>query len=155
MKTPFVTRGLRAALLTGALLLPAFAQAGEPAMAVDPGDPNLEWGPCPPFFHADCRIAVLHGDPAQPNTDVLFRYPAGESFVEHWHTSAERIVIIAGAMEVSYEDQDTARIEAITYAYGPAKRKHHGACVSEEDCVLFIGFEQPVDAFEVASTDAE
>jgi len=138
------------------LLLPAaIAQSGEPAKATTPDDPALEWAPCPPFFHADCRIAVLHGDPSQSNTDVFFRYPGGESFVEHWHTSAERIVVLAGAMDVTYEGQETAHVEAGTYAYGPATRKHSGACVSEEDCVLFIAFEQPVDAFEVATAATE
>ena len=60
------------------------------------------------------------------------------------------MVLVAGAMDVTYEHQETAQLKSGMYAYGPAERVHHGQCVSEEDCVLFIAFEQPVDAMQVA-----
>lgn len=126
-------------------------QAGEPALAVSMDVASHEWGGCPPFFVEGCGIAVLHGDPSQPNVDVLFRYPAGESFPEHWHTSAERLVMLQGTFELTYEGQETATLEAGMYAFGPAKRKHSGTCVSDEECVLFIAFNEPVDAHEVVS----
>ena len=144
-----------AALLTALTVAAGTVRAahheGEPALAIEHGDAALAWGPCPAFFGEGCHIAVLHGDPAQPNTDVFFRLQGGKNFPPHRHTSAERMVLVAGAMEVTYENQDTVRLEAGTYAYGPAQRVHHGRCASEEDCVLFIAFEQPVDAFEVVS----
>ena len=135
-------------LLTAAMTaLPlAAALAGDTAVVVDADDPALEWGPCPPFFHADCRIAVAHGDPAAVNSDILFKYPAGEAFPNHWHTSAERMVLLAGSMDVSYAGQDTVRLEVGDYAFGPPEHHHEGACVSDEACVLFIAFESPVDA---------
>jgi len=34
------------------------------------------------------------------------------------------------------------------YAYGPAKAVHDGRCISTEPCVLFIAFEDPLDAVE-------
>lgn len=136
-------------MLTGA----AFADhhADEPALATRHTDESLEWGPCPEFFGDGCHIAVLHGDPSKPNTDVFFRLTGGKSFPAHRHTSAERMVLVAGAMDVIYEGQAPAQLKAGTYAYGPAQRVHHGQCVSEEDCVLFIAFEEPVDAFLVAA----
>jgi quercetin dioxygenase-like cupin family protein len=123
---------------------------GDPALAFAATDSSLEWGPCPEFFGEGCHIAVLHGDPAQPNTDVFFRLVGGKVFPAHKHTSAERMVLVAGAMDVTYEGQDTVQLKAGMYAYGPAGRVHHGQCTSAEDCVLFIAFELPVDATEVA-----
>ena len=36
-------------------------------------DIELKWGPCPPFITDGCNIAVLHGDPAINNVDILFK----------------------------------------------------------------------------------
>jgi quercetin dioxygenase-like cupin family protein len=141
---------LAAALLafTGAIW--AGGHGPEPALAISHEDSSLEWGPCPAFFGEGCHIAVLHGDPAKPNTDVFFRLAGGKPFPPHRHTSAERMVLVAGEMDVTYENQDAAQLKTGMYAYGPAQRVHHGRCVSEEPCVLFIAFEEPVDAMEVA-----
>jgi len=122
---------------------------GEPALAITKDDAALAWGPCPEFIGEGCHIAVLHGDPAKPNADVFFRLSGGKILPAHTHTSAERMVLVSGSLDVTYEGQDTVRLEAGTYAYGPAGRAHSGQCVSEEDCVLFIAFELPVDAIPV------
>ncbi|WP_191621338.1 cupin domain-containing protein [Marinihelvus fidelis] len=125
--------------------------AGEPTTHMSPDNPDLEWIACPEFFHADCGIAILRINEDGSNADVFFRYPAGESFVEHWHTSAERIAVLRGTLEVTYEGQPTATVATGEYAYGPAGRKHSGACVGDEDCVLFIAFEQAPDTHPVDS----
>ena len=156
------TNAAKPTRLTGAVLVAvaALLAAGaawsegsgqEPALAITADDASLEWGPCPAFFGEGCHIAVLHGDPAQPNTDVFFRLAGGKPFPPHRHTSAERMVLVAGEMDVTYENQDTAHLTAGTYAFGPPQRVHDGRCTSDEDCVLFIAFEQAVDAFEVAT----
>ena len=138
---------LLAAVLGGQAL--ADETQREPAIAIAADADALEWGPCPEFFGAGCDIAVLHGDPAQPNSDILFRLAGQQTFPAHRHTSAERMVLISGALQVAYEGQDPVRLAAGDYAFGPAGRVHHGQCVSDEPCVLFIAFEQPVDAIEV------
>lgn len=128
----------------------ALAQAGspapEPALVRNAGDADLAWGGCPDFLPPGCAIAVLHGDPAQPNADVFFKVPAKAEIAPHTHTSAERMVLVAGEMRVTYEGQDPVTLRAGTYAYGPAKRVHGATCVSEVPCILFIAFESPVDA---------
>lgn len=111
---------------------------------------GLQWGPCPDFMPESCAIAVLHGDPSKPAADIFFRLPAGERVPLHWHTSAERMVLVSGTMEVAYEGQAPVTLEAGNYAYGPPRAKHHASCVSGEDCVLFIAFEEPVDAVPAA-----
>jgi quercetin dioxygenase-like cupin family protein len=133
----------------------AHAQAPdqEPALTWTANDGQLEWGPCPPFLPAGCGIAVLHGDPAKDNLDVFFKVPAKSSLPLHWHTSAERMVLVAGELHVTYDGQKTAVLEPGTYAYGPAKRPHEGFCASAVPCVLFIAFESPLDAVPIESTE--
>ena len=129
------------------LTAPAVVPADEPAFTRAADAPELAWGPCPAFMPDGCRISVLHGDPAKPAADVFFRLPAGTKAPLHWHHSAERMVLVAGRMQVAYEGQDPVVMTAGTYAYGPPRREHQASCVSDEDCVLFIAFEEPLDAF--------
>jgi mannose-6-phosphate isomerase-like protein (cupin superfamily) len=121
------------------------------ALARSVGDTELQWGPCPELFPAGCQIAVLHGDPAQPNADVFFRVPGRYDLPAHWHTSPERMVLVSGELQVTYDGQEPAILRPGMYAYGPAKAVHRGRCASAEPCVLFIAFEVPVDATAVAA----
>jgi len=135
---------------------PALAQEADaeaPALNWTANDPELQWGPCPSFLPPGCAIAVLHGDPAGDNLDVFLRVPGGARLARHWHSSAERMVLIAGELQVTYDGQPTAVLTAGSYAYGPAKRPHEGFCASAEPCILFIAFESPLDAVPLGETD--
>jgi mannose-6-phosphate isomerase-like protein (cupin superfamily) len=125
------------------------AWSGDGAHVWRAGDAALEWGPCPDFMPEGCAIAVLQGDPAAANADVFFRLPGGSEAPHHWHTSAERMVLVEGHMRVDYDGQDAVDLTPGTYAYGPAKHPHVATCLSESPCVLFIAFEAPVDAIAV------
>ena len=130
------------------------ASASQPTLAESPlaitgTDESIQWAPCPPFFEQTCRLGVLHGNPAEPNADVFFRLDGGEAFPTHTHSSAERMVLVQGKLEVEYEGHDAVTLTPGTYAYGPAQMPHKGKCLSEERCILFIAFEKPVDAFAV------
>jgi len=140
-------------LLVGFASSLAFAQSPteEQALTRTARDTDLKWGPCPPFLPKGCAIAVLHGDPAKDNVDVFFKVPAKSTIPLHWHSSPERMVLVAGELHVTYDGQKTAVLKPGTYAYGPAKRPHHGFCASSNPCVLFIAFESPLDAVPVAS----
>ena len=150
-----VARSLQVALLFVFGLVVSFAHtqapAQEQALTQTPRDAQLKWGPCPPFLPKGCGIAVLHGDPAKDNVDVFLKVPAKSTIPLHWHTSAERMVLVAGELHVTYDGQKMAVLKPGTYAYGPAKRPHKGACVSAVPCVLFIAFESPLDAVPVES----
>jgi mannose-6-phosphate isomerase-like protein (cupin superfamily) len=89
---------------------------------------------------------VLHGDPSKPNADVFLKVPGGSKLVRHWHTSAERMILVAGEMHVTYDGHKPVVLRAGSYAYGPAKLPHSAECKGKADCVLFIAFEGPVDA---------
>jgi quercetin dioxygenase-like cupin family protein len=137
------------ALVASSLLGPlAMAQVPTPDEAVTraAGEAALQWGACPSFLPEGCGIAVLHGDPAKDNADVFFKVPGKSTLPLHWHTSAERMVLVAGKLELTYEGQAQVTLEPGHYAYGPAKLPHSGTCVSAEPCILFIAFESPVDA---------
>lgn len=123
--------------------------ASEPALSYTWEDKELQWGPCPPFIPQGCEIAVLHGDPVNNNTDIFFKVPGNFAIPHHWHTSPERMILVSGTLEVTYDNQSTEVLEPGTYAYGPAKLPHTAFCRQGAPCVLFIAFEDPVDAFEV------
>ncbi len=141
----------------------ATSTAESPAHAVTPpvtaqeaftrtvDDPRVEWNPCFEWMPEGCELAVVQGlDPEGLNADAFFKLPPGSTVVEHWHTSAERMVLLSGVMEVDYEGQDPVRVYPGTYAYGPAELPHETHCLEEgnEPCILFIAFEDPIDAIE-------
>jgi len=129
------------------------SNAAESAISYSIHDESLEWGPCPEFFPVGCQIAVVHGDPAKPNVDIFFKVPGNYDFPAHWHTSPERMTLLSGAMDVSYKGQPTTKLKTGMYAYGPAKAVHEGRCISDVPCVLFIAFEEPLDAVEYVSPE--
>ncbi len=127
---------------------PLFAepQTSETPIALAFEDAQLEWGPCPDFIPKGCEIAVLHGDPAKPSSDVFFKVPEEFTIPNHWHTSAERMVLVSGEMTVTFEGQPPRTLKSGMYAYGPARMPHKAVCAKGAPCVLFIAFESPVDA---------
>lgn len=121
----------------------------EMSIATTASDEALQWGPCPEFMPEGCNIAVLQGDPAQGNVDVFFRVPANTDIPNHWHASAERMILVSGEMEVTYEGEAMVTLKEGSYAYGPAGKPHVARCGDAGPCVLFIAFEEPLDAFAV------
>lgn len=122
----------------------------ESIMMQDHNDPGLEWGGCPDFMPEGCKIAVLHGDPAEKNVDIFFKVPANSKIPNHYHTSVERMVLVAGELEVTYEGEKSQTLKVGSYAFGPAGKPHSAKC-GDSPCVLFIGFEEPLDAIPVAT----
>lgn len=148
----FTKRLVMTALALALVAAWAVAQAAqEQALARSAQDAQLQWGPCPPFMPSGCGLAVLHGDPAKPNADVFLTLPANAVLPEHWHTSAERMVLVAGELSVTYKGQAKVVLKPGMYAYGPAKLPHSASCGGSASCVLFIAFESAVDAVPVAA----
>ena len=116
------------------------------ALAYAADSKELQWGPCPEMFPEGCMITVAHGNPAEPNADVLFKVPAKYEIPHHWHTSAERMVLVKGEMDVEYDGQERTTVKHLNYAYGPSKAPHKAWCGEGDECILFIAFEEPVDA---------
>lgn len=128
------------------------AAASEAPLVKAAADPALQWGPCPEGMPAGCGIAVLHGDPARPNSDIFLRVPGGAAIPPHGHSSAERMILVTGELEVKYQGAPPELLRAGHYAYGPAKRPHQATCRSGDPCTLFIAFEGPVDVLPFEGT---
>lgn len=129
----------------GANAAGAAAPASAAPLAFAAADPALQWGACPEGMPAGCGIAVLQGDPARPNADIFLKVPGGAAIPPHAHSSAERMVLVAGELEVQYQGVPAEMLREGSYAYGPAKLPHRANCRSSGECVLFIAFEGPVD----------
>ena len=137
---------LRTALLVLLASPMALAETAEPAVAFAADDPGLAWGPCPEFMPEGCQISVLNGDPAGPASDVFFKVPGGAVIPHHWHTSSERMVLVSGELQVSYDGHEARTLRTGMYAYGPARLGHSAICSAGDPCILFISFSAPVDA---------
>ena len=122
------------------------AAAAERPLALHPTSGSVKWGACPPIFAKGCEIAVLHGDPAKPNADVMLRVPGGFRLPPHRHSSAERMILVSGRLRFKYQGSAARLLTPGTYAFGPAGLPHEGMCLRGPRCVLFIAFEGPVDA---------
>lgn len=77
-----------------------------------------------------CAIAVLQGAPARRNADVFFRVPPESELPRHWHSSAERMVLVSGELHLTYDGQNTEIARPGTYVYGPATLPHEGRCAA-------------------------
>ncbi len=151
MRNQRVGSTMTALLLAGGLHAAIAAAQSVPAatprpVAISPDDPALQWGACPPVFAPGCELTVLRGDPALPNADAILRVPGGYRIAPHSHTSAERMVLLAGRLQVKYAGSAAVTLDVGDYAYGPAGLAHEALCVSETPCSLFIAFELPIDA---------
>jgi quercetin dioxygenase-like cupin family protein len=125
-------------------------------LAVSQADTRLQWSDCPALFPPGCKLAVLHGDPAEPGADVFLRVPAGYTIPAHSHTSAERMVLVSGQLDVTYAGHAKVSLNRGDYAYGPARLPHTAHCNGAGACTLFIAFDTAVDAlpFEGSLTKA-
>ena len=152
-ETPAAPPGSDAATPNATAAAPAAtANAAAPAetpLALAATDPALKWGPCPAPFPTGCELTVLHGDPAKPNADALLRMPGGYVIPAHRHSSAERMILVTGQLEVKYQGSAAATLNAGNYAYGPANLPHRATCVGTAQCHLFVAFEGPVDVTAV------
>ena len=129
---------------------PPLAPASDRPLALSELATDLQWGDCPAIFPPGCKIAVLHGNPAEPGADVFLRVPAGYTIPAHSHTSAERMVLVSGQLDVTYAGHPTVSLKRGDYAYGPAALPHTAHCNGVEACTLFIAFNGAVDALPFA-----
>ncbi len=140
-------------LITGAI----YAQSNESAMtemsySVTMNDDDLTWNPAPPFFPG-CSFTVLHGDLKSPNLDFFFKVEPNTEVVKHTHKSPERMILISGELEVTYEGEKPTVLKAGSYAYGPASKPHKAKCLNSGPCVLFVAMVEPFDAVPITKVD--
>lgn len=120
-----------------------------------PGDADLKWGPCPDIFPKGCEVTILSGDPSNGPSDVYLRADAGVELKDHWHHSVEHVVLVKGKFSVTFEGGREASLEQGAYTLIPAGMPHSAKCEGPEQCVIFIGFEKPVDAHLAGTAEAK
>ena len=109
---------------------------------------------------------ILPRAPFVPYADVIstlglagspcfFKVPGKSKIAAHKHPSAERVVLMQGAMQVTYKGHKPVTLKRGTYAYGPAELVHEAACLSAEPCVLIIAFGQPLDVIPMKMAAAK
>lgn len=152
-----ITRRLTASL--GVLVLgcaatvaPAFAQSAHVLVPAD----KVQWGTAPPALPAGAQIAVLEGDPASKGPITLrLKFPANYEIPAHWHSMAERVTVLSGALHVGMGDKlvrtASQTLEPGGYVSLPANM-HHFAWAGSPTIVQ-ISLEGPFDIFYVNPAD--
>lgn len=124
----------------------------EMSFGLHSNDTNLVWHPAPDFLPG-CTFAILNGDMAEPNLDIFFKIPANTDVANHWHHSQERMLLVTGELEVTYEGEPSQTLRAGSYAYGPATKPHKAKCLDSGPCLLFIALVEPFDAIPIIEKD--
>lgn len=56
------------------------------------------------------------------------------------------IGVLHGSPNKKGADSDVTTLKQVYYLFGPAQLAHQAKCLSDEPCVLFISFDQPIGA---------
>ncbi len=136
------------ALGLGLVAAPALAQS---AHVIVPAD-KVQWGPAPPALPPGAQISVLEGNPGEKGSVTLrLKFPANYVIPPHWHSMAERVTVLSGALRVGMGDkldrQSSQTLDAGGYVSLPANM-HHFAWTSTPT-VVQITLEGPFDIFYV------
>lgn len=127
---------------------PAFAQAPHVLVPAD----KVHWGPAPPALPAGAEIAVLEGNPSEKGSVTLrLRFPADYNIPAHWHSMAERLTVLSGALNVGMGDkldrQASQVLERGGFVSLPANMRHFAWTTTPT--VVQISLEGPFDIFYV------
>jgi hypothetical protein len=136
--------------IAAALLFTAAAVAA-PLQAADEVSLNandIKWGPVPPVLPKGAKIAVLNGDPFKPGLyTIRLSTPANYKIAPHWHTQAEDLTIVSGALYLGMGDKMDAKgahaLKAGGFHHLPGKMHHYA--FSKSPTVIQISGEGPFD----------
>lgn len=104
---------------------------------------DVAWRSCPANLPPDCEIAVLEGDPREPDLFTV-RFRLGENLVmpAHTHPKDERVTVLSGAMAVAF-GRDATRDRASRFGPGDyyvnAREAVHTVWVDEVSVIQITG----------------
>ncbi len=87
--------------------------------------------------------SVQSGDPAKGPFILLAKAATGCTIPWHWHSAAERLMIVRGVADVQMKDGKPVRLQAGAFAALPAHHVHQFRC--EQDCVFYIDSDAAFD----------
>lgn len=117
---------------------------------------NLKWVDGPPGMPKGAQLVVLNGDPGKPGPfSLMAKMPANYRVPAHWHSQAENLVILSGAMYVGMGDKlDTKKADVAKpggYVYMPAKMHHYA--FTKSPTVMEVHSTGPFDITYLDSAD--
>jgi hypothetical protein len=134
----------------------AVAPAGAQSVHVLVPAEKVQWGPAPPQLPAGAQVSVLEGNPAEKGAVTLrLKFPADYTIPPHWHSMAERVTVLSGALHVGMGDrldrQANQTLEPGGFVSLPSKM-HHFAWTAAPT-VVQISLDGPFDIFYVNAAD--
>lgn len=144
------------AVISFALALTTSAIALAQAQHVMVPANGVKWGPAPSVLPPGAEISVLEGDPGRKGPITLrLRFPADYELPPHWHSMAERVTVLSGALYVGIGDkldrQASEALEPGGFVSLPATQ-HHFAWTKTRT-VVQISLDGPFDIFYVNATE--
>jgi hypothetical protein len=148
-------RSVHLATLALGLTMTVASAAAQSTHVLVPAD-KLQWGLAPPQLPAGAQVSVLEGNPAEKGAMTLrLKFPADYKIPPHWHSMAERVTVLSGALHVGMGDrldrQAGQTLEPGGFVSLPAKM-HHFAWTATPT-VVQISLEGPFDIFYVNPAD--
>lgn len=105
---------------------------------------QLKWEPMPGLPGA--MQAPLWGHPQKGEHGVMYKWPAGTSVPLHWHSRADRAVVVAGTMLLAPEGKPAVELGPGSFFSFGGHVKHATSCKAGADCVFFLEREGTFDA---------
>ena len=117
----------RISLSLAALLLTVPAARADDMVVARPD--SLKWGNAPSALPKGARLAVIYGNPGDADPYVIrVKVPAGYQLPAHWHSTAESLTVLSGAVNVGMGDKldrkASTKLEVGGFTYLPAKMNH-------------------------------
>ena len=79
---------------------------------------EITWKPCPPNLPSGCEMAVLEGNPQEPNFfTVRFKINGKFSMPPHTHPKDERVTVLEGKAYVAF-GKDAKQQDATIFSTG-------------------------------------
>jgi len=96
-------------------------------------------------------IAVEKGDPMKGPSVILARFAPHCVAPFHWHTPAETVMVVSGALETQMKDDKAIVAHAGDFVYLPSHHVHRATCRSAAPCLVFLSSDA---AFDIHWVDA-
>ena len=137
-----------------ALLLTTYAALADDMVVAHPG--TLKWGEAPPVMPEGAQLAVITGDPGKAGPYVIrVKIPAGYQIPAHWHSTAENLAVLSGAVSVGMgaklDKRTSTTLEVGSFTYLPPKMNHF--LWASVPAVFQIHAEGPFDIVDVNPND--
>lgn len=138
-----------------------FITAFMATVAVSPASSDADSGYLPkafaelefmPIGDLPIQIAVLWGNPMEGPSAVMMKFPPNFPGGMHTHTSAYHAVVVSGASKHwgQNETEATAALQtAGDYWYQEAELVHQDSFPTEEETILYLQFDGPIDTMFV------